>query len=598
MCSIAAVLFLAAGNLSGQKPSEPSLLSVFPLGGRVGATFETTVRGRSLDGAYALWFRSDAVQARVLSVEEEPVEPSASGNRKRKGGPVQLLRVEIQVREDLPVGSHPFRVVTPHGLSNPLTLHVHTEPVLIEQTKAHELPRQAQPLPEHPLAVHGRIHEVGQVDYYSFDARKGEELLFEAFSSGPLDPAVSLYELTGSWFDDDRAVRLAYHDDDVSYPGLSTESALRYRFAKDGNFLVRVNGFWGYGGMDHTYLLRIVPSEAGSTPKTGRSSEWKERTWTRRLDTERMKTLWSRSVPDLAPSLTDDEGKPKQGAVAAIREIPVVDADAEPTRLPVEPPEIPLPALIVGTLERPGDVDRVRFSTREGDKLILEVETPEKTIPEMNPYLRVVDAAGVEAFTNVYSNVNVNGNASKQIRPKTAFAFSRDGDFTLDIRDITASYGDREMRYRVLVRPWVPHMGEVHIAEDHINLIAGEAKKLSVTTDQEEGYDGFVILSIEGLPQGVRAVPGTEVEPDSPPPFSVGKIERFRTKSQKATFVILPAPDAPATRMPAVAQVYAQPVVDGKLGDRIPVKDLLVMVTRQPESVSGNQRKQSEEASR
>ena len=78
----------------------------------------------------------------------------------------------------------------------------------------------------------------------------------------------------------------------------------------------------------------------------------------------------------------------------------------------------------------------------------------------------------------------------------------------------------------------------------------------------------------------------------------MGKIERFRTKSQKATFVILPAPDAPATRMPAVAQVYAQPVVDGKLGDRIPVKDLLVMVTRQPESVSGNQRKQSEEASR
>ena len=598
MYSFAVVLLLAAGTLAGEKPAEPSLLSVFPLGGQVGTKFETTIRGRSLDGAYALWFRSDAIEARVVSIEEEPIEPAASGNKKRKADPVQLLRIEVEVREDLTMGAYPFRVVTPHGLSNPLTLHVHTEPVLIEQTEAHELPRQAQPLPEHPLAVHGRIHEVGQVDYFSFDARKGEELLFEAFSSGPLDPGISLYELTGSWFDEDRAVRLAFHDDDVSYPGLSTESALRYRFAKDGNFLVRVNGFWGYGGMDHSYLLRIVPAGAGSTETTGRSSDWKERTWIRRLDSERMKTLWSRSVTDLAPSLTDDEGKPKQGAIAEIREIPVVDADAEPTKAPVEPPEIPLPALIVGTLERPGDVDRVRFSTREGDKLILEVETPEKTIPDMNPYLRVVDAEGVEAFTNVYSNVNANGNISKQIQPKTAFAFSRDGDFTLDIRDITASYGDQEMRYRVLVRPWVPHMGEVHIAEDHINLVAGEAKKLSVTTDQEEGYDGFVILSIEGLPEGVQAVPGTEVEPDSPPPFSVGKAERFKTKSQKATFVILPDPGAPATRMPAVAEVYAQPVVDGKLGERIPVKDLLVMVTRQPESVSENQRKQSAEASR
>ena len=189
MVSIVAVLFLAAGDLAAQKPSEPSLLSVFPLGGQVGTTFETTVRGRSLDGAYALWFRSDAVQARVLTIEEEPVEPSASGGRKRKGAPVQLLRAEIQAPEDLPLGSHPFRIVTPHGLSGPLTLHVHAEPVLIEQTEAHELPRQAQPLPEHPLAVHGRIHEVGQVDYYSFDARKGEELLLEAFLEWSVGPS-------------------------------------------------------------------------------------------------------------------------------------------------------------------------------------------------------------------------------------------------------------------------------------------------------------------------------------------------------------------------------------------------------------------------
>jgi hypothetical protein len=141
-------------------------------------------------------------------------------------------------------------------------------------------------------------------------------------------------------------------------------------------------------------------------------------------------------------------------------------------------------------------------------------------------------------------------------------------------------------------------MGEVHIAEDHVNLIAGKAKKLSVVTDQEEGYTGFVVLSIEGLPDGVQAVPGTEVEPDSPPPFSEGKRERFTTKSQKATFVLLPSADAPATRMPSVARVYAQPVVDGKIGDRIFVKELLLMVARPVESMSEKKMKQSTEASR
>jgi hypothetical protein len=44
--------------------------------------------------------------------------------------------------------------------------------------------------------------------------------------------------------------------------------------------------------------------------------------------------------------------------------IPVVDADAEPTSVPVEPPESPLPALVVVTIERPGDIDLVRFSVK------------------------------------------------------------------------------------------------------------------------------------------------------------------------------------------------------------------------------------------
>jgi hypothetical protein len=248
----------------------------------------------------------------------------------------------------------------------------------------------------------------------------------------------------------------------------------------------------------------------------------------------------------------------------------------------VEPPVIHLPALVVGTVEHAGDIDRVRFSVKEGDRLAFEVETPDKTVPLMNPYLRVVDSEGVEALTNIYSRINANGNISKQIHPKTQYAFPRDGDFTLEIRDITASYGDRRMRYRVLVRPQVPHLGEVHVAQDRLNLVAGEAQKLSVVTDQEEGYDGYAVLSVEGLPEGVRAVMATEVEPDSPPPFNEGKKERFTTKSQKATFVFLSEPDAPATSVPVKGRIYAQPVVKGKLGPRILAKELWIMVLRQP----------------
>ena len=54
-------------GIAAEAPAEPSLLSVFPLGGQAGKTFRTTIRGRSLDGAHALWFNDTALEARVLS---------------------------------------------------------------------------------------------------------------------------------------------------------------------------------------------------------------------------------------------------------------------------------------------------------------------------------------------------------------------------------------------------------------------------------------------------------------------------------------------------------------------------------------------------
>ena len=128
--------------------------------------------------------------------------------------------------------------------------------------------------------------------------------------------------------------------------------------------------------------------------------------------------------------------------------------------------------------------------------------------------MKVVDENGVEVFTNIHSNLNNNGGfIMKTVQPKTTFTFLRDGTFTLEIRDVTTQAADDRYAYRVLFRPQVPHVGGVHIAEDHLNLNPGEVKKLSIVTDQEEGFDGYIGLVAEGLPQGVRTMMATEVHP-------------------------------------------------------------------------------------
>jgi hypothetical protein len=303
---------------------------------------------------------------------------------------------------------------------------------------------------------------------------------------------------------------------------------------------------------------------AAHLPPPSDDSAWSERSWKRELKPDRLKPLWSRAIP------------PK-----TIPEIPVLKIDDDPHGASSEPVPVTLPVLIEGSLENPGDVDRVKFRVQDGDRIAVEVQTLQKTIPQFNPYLRIVSTDGDEAFTNVHSRVNTCGDTIiKQVEPKTTYSFPREGEFILEIRDITHLYGDKSFAYRVLVRPQVPHMGEVRVAADQVNLVAGGVSKLSIDTDQEEGFDGQIALTVEGLPEGVRAVAGTELVPEVPAPFNAGKIERFRTESQKATFLFLSDPATPATRAPVETRVVAQPTMGGKLGRPILVKKILLTVVQ------------------
>ena len=121
---------------------------------------------------------------------------------------------------------------------------------------------------------------------------------------GQFDPELTLYELTGSWFDPRRATRLAFNDEPGS-PFVSNAPRLTYRFSKAGRYLVRVSSFMWKGSPDYSYQLRITPSETAAADELsgegGDSSPavsgWQERAFKRVLEAERLTQLWSRTVP-------------------------------------------------------------------------------------------------------------------------------------------------------------------------------------------------------------------------------------------------------------------------------------------------------------
>lgn len=564
----------------------PEILSLFPLGGRQGEAFQGTLRGRGLEGVRQLWFDSGGVRATVLGLRnEEAPKPEETPQSDGGAKPVQLLSLRFQVDPTAQPGPRSLRAITPGGLSHPLTFHVHAEPGHLESRPSHDLASEAEPLPEWPLAVHGTIGRPAEVDYYAFTVSEGERLRFEVRSLAHSDLAISLYEPAGSWFSPHRARRLAFSDEPVAYPELSTEPVLRYRFGESGRYLVRVSGFLGEGGPDHPYFLRITRDAdrekgeaAVSASGSSEKEPWRERSWTRELGTDRMEALRARTA--LPPPPPTEHGAEEQAGTqgpTAPEAIPVIELDGTPDEAS-EAMEVTLPALLAGTIEHPGDIDRVRFAAKVGDRIALEIETPRATVPIFNPYLKMVDAEGAEVLTNVHSILNANTEIEKQIRPKVIHSFPRAGEFTLEIRDITAAFGGPSMAYRVLIRPQVPHMGQIHLEEDHLNLVAGRATPVSLVTDQEEHFEGSIALSLEGLPPGVTAVAATRAEPDAPPAVNEGRKERYVSRSRKASLVLVAAADAPPTPVPVVVKVMAQPVVEGRMGRMTPVKDLLLMV--------------------
>ena len=125
---------------------DPELVSASPLGGQRSSEFEVSLQGRDLDGAYAVWFECDDLEASIEKVERSEPSADEGGSERDRYGKVSkenkcehrvLLRVAVSPKAGL--GLHGFRLVTPHGVSNALPLQVVPEAVTEEIERAHQL---------------------------------------------------------------------------------------------------------------------------------------------------------------------------------------------------------------------------------------------------------------------------------------------------------------------------------------------------------------------------------------------------------------------------------------------------------------------------
>jgi hypothetical protein len=314
----------------------------------------------------------------------------------------------------------------------------------------------------------------------------------------------------------------------------------------------------------------------------------------RDIDAKRLSDLWSRTLPVSNPKKqesTESGGLANQTNEASIKQGESTPHPAEPnaaltTTTESEPNDgaaealtISIPTILEGAVSQPGDVDFFRIKVDAGKSVAFELQTRGAAPPRFSPSLAVLNSSGEEMLTNVYQRIGGDGDDWVQsLESKVIYTFDRGGDYVVRLGDLTSRNGSPEFKYRLLVRPLIPHVGDIAIKEDRLNLVPGEARKVTISASQEEGFDGQIAILVDNLPEGVTAVPAADVEPAPGPPWAKVHPERFVPKGQTVTLMIFAAPEAPATKMPWPARFKAQPIVLGKPGTPFDVKELPVMV--------------------
>ena len=137
---------------------------------------------RTSKRAMGVWFGTAGLSGEVTKIGEMQFQEKKGLRSKKKWVRGQRVSLRVKVGPEVPLGRHELRLVSFSGVSNSLGLVVIDEPVAIEGPGPHSRPEEAQPL-KIPTVLNGKLSRDGEVDFYSFRATGGEDLVIRAVSN-------------------------------------------------------------------------------------------------------------------------------------------------------------------------------------------------------------------------------------------------------------------------------------------------------------------------------------------------------------------------------------------------------------------------------
>ena len=274
--------------------------------------------------------------------------------------------MKLAVPADAPLGDREVRLVTPTGVTAPLVVTVGQFPSFTDKE-----PNNAADAAQEvrlPAALVGRIDAAGDQDYFRFEAKKGEHLIFDVHAArlgSPLQAVVVIQDEAGHELPHDEE----FHGGDPMAV---------FDVPADGSYTVHVRDLQYRGGGDYRYRIDAgpIPYVESLLPSSGRRGQKVEVT----AVGHNLAGGGERITLDLSAAEPGKLPVRAKTSLGLSNEVPFVVTDLaqvteqEPNDKPEQANVVPLPSEITGVLQKEGDEDFYKFQVAAKQQVTIAVE--------------------------------------------------------------------------------------------------------------------------------------------------------------------------------------------------------------------------------
>lgn len=342
------------------KPVPPKPLALTPNAVTRGKATKITVTGQSLDHATQTSTSSPGIAVKLL-----PGSQTAD-----------KVEVEVTVPSTSPPGIIPLVFEGKAGKAAPVNLIVDRYPAIAEAGIT-DSARAAMTVTL-PVTVAGSIDRAGDVDYFRFEAKAGDQVGVQVVAAevgSKLDPVLVLTDATGQVLAEGSTV-------------------LGYRVGMPGTYAVGVRDRDYRGGADMAYRLHVgdIPVVTGVFPL----GVQRGKTATVHLEGVNLGAATSQAVKVTVPADAAVGSRvplPLGGNPPLGEKSVVVDEFSSMVVDPASGAELHVPGSADGILLKPNEGQIVRFAAKKGERLIVEVNARRIGSP-VDSVIEILDATG------------------------------------------------------------------------------------------------------------------------------------------------------------------------------------------------------------